>query len=110
MTVSLNTADPFNGKLYSKEEPTACEAIGRSTTNTLLTMPFSPRSSCGIREDVSHQTITPIVLLLKACTQTQGIYESLYWHLISISIWLYFQFLISFKKLSLPNRMVNTPH
>jgi len=54
MTVSLNTADPFSGKLYSKEEPIACETMGRSTTNTLLTMPFSPRSSCGVREDVSH--------------------------------------------------------
>ncbi|CAG2117082.1 unnamed protein product, partial [Medioppia subpectinata] len=51
MVVSLNTADPFSGKLYSKEEPIACESVGRSTTNTLLTMPFSPRSSCGIRED-----------------------------------------------------------
>ena len=53
MTVSLNTADPFNGKLYAKEEPMACESTGRSTTNTMLTMPFSPRTECGIREDVS---------------------------------------------------------
>lgn len=53
MTVSLNTIEPFEGKLYSKEDPLQCETVGRSTTTTILNMPFSPRTACGVKEDVN---------------------------------------------------------
>lgn len=52
MTVALNTLNPFNGRLYSKEDPINCESIGRSETSTMLMLPFNSRSGCGVREEV----------------------------------------------------------
>lgn len=63
MTVSLNTIDPFNGRLYAKEDPTGCESMGRSGTNTALTMPFNPRGGerCGVREDNGKYTSLVVI-------------------------------------------------
>lgn len=52
MTVALNTLNPFNGRLYAKEDPINCESIGRSETSTMLMLPFNSRSGCGVREEV----------------------------------------------------------
>ncbi|KAJ6218618.1 hypothetical protein RDWZM_009775 [Blomia tropicalis] len=61
MSVSLNTIDPFNGRLYSKEDPTTCESMGRSSTNTVLTLPFNPRSACGVREEDGKYTSMVVI-------------------------------------------------
>ncbi|UXI17490.1 hypothetical protein NH340_JMT03433 [Sarcoptes scabiei] len=61
MTVSLNTLNPFNGRLYAKENPIDCESMGRSETSTLLTMPFNSRSGCGVREEDGKYTSMVVI-------------------------------------------------
>lgn len=70
MTVSLNTIDPFNGRLYSKEDPNTCESMGRSSTNTVLSLPFHPRSTCGVREEVRILTILTYFIVFPTAYQS----------------------------------------
>ena len=65
MTVALNTLNPFNGRLYSKEDPINCESIGRSETSTMLMLPFNSRSGCGVREEVCIIIIIDLIELRK---------------------------------------------
>lgn len=53
MLLSLNTIEPFEGKIYAREDPLSCESIGRSSTLTTLNLPF--KSACGVREEVSFK-------------------------------------------------------
>uniref|UniRef100_A0A6P6YG15 Uncharacterized protein LOC113797539 n=1 Tax=Dermatophagoides pteronyssinus TaxID=6956 RepID=A0A6P6YG15_DERPT len=61
MTVALNTLNPFNGRLYSKEDPINCESIGRSETSTMLMLPFNSRSGCGVREEDGKYTSMVVI-------------------------------------------------
>ncbi|KAI3477346.1 hypothetical protein L1887_60977 [Cichorium endivia] len=53
----LNTVQPFNGKLYAKEDPVHCETVARSSTVTLagdaLQGKSSAQNTCGIKADVN---------------------------------------------------------
>lgn len=53
MTLNLRTQEPFRGRMYVKEDPLACETMGRSTLSSSLTIPFSGQSRCASRDDVS---------------------------------------------------------
>ena len=51
MTVHLNTADAFSGRIYSQEHPAGpCEVFGTGSRKTEISFPLR-NSGCGVSEE-----------------------------------------------------------
>lgn len=51
MKLSLRTGEPFDGKIYSKDDPLNCESSGRNQRSVSLSFPMN-HSKCGVRKEV----------------------------------------------------------
>ncbi|XP_071520975.1 uncharacterized protein [Panulirus ornatus] len=50
MTVQLHTAEPFKGRLFSRDFPTTCQSRDRSRTDTSLVIKFAD-PDCGVMDE-----------------------------------------------------------
>lgn len=54
MTLNLRTNEPFRGRMYVRDDPIACETLGRSTLSSSLMIPFQSQARCAQRELVNR--------------------------------------------------------
>lgn len=61
MTLNLKTNEPFRGRMYVRDDPMACETIGRSSLSSSLTIPFQSHARCATRELVNRFSSVVVV-------------------------------------------------
>lgn len=62
MTLNLRTNEPFRGRMYVRDDPQACETLGRSALMSSLSIPFqSPMGRCAQRELPSRYSSVVVV-------------------------------------------------
>lgn len=61
MTLNLRTNEPFRGRMYVRDDPMACETIGRSSLSSSLMIPFQSHARCATRELVNRFSSVVVV-------------------------------------------------
>lgn len=61
MTLNLRTNEPFRGRMYVKDDPNACETMGRSALVSSLSIPFQSQARCATRELPSRYSSVVVV-------------------------------------------------
>lgn len=61
MTLQLRTAEPFRGRMYVRDDPNACETLGRSSLSSSLSIPFHSHARCATRELPSRYSSVVVV-------------------------------------------------
>ena len=61
MTLNLRTSEPFRGRMYVRDEPNACETLGRSSLVSSLSIPFQSQARCAARELPSRYSSVVVV-------------------------------------------------
>ncbi|RWS22945.1 uncharacterized protein B4U80_07016 [Leptotrombidium deliense] len=72
MHFSLNTIDPFDGKIYAKEDPISCEIAGKSNTITSLVLPIKQAYKCGIRQENTGRYSGDVIIQYHPVIQRKG--------------------------------------
>lgn len=61
MTLNLRTNEPFRGRMYVRDDPNACETVGRSSLVSSLSIPFQSHARCATRELPSRYSSVVVV-------------------------------------------------
>uniref|UniRef100_T1KJV3 ZP domain-containing protein n=1 Tax=Tetranychus urticae TaxID=32264 RepID=T1KJV3_TETUR len=72
MRISLNTFEPFVGKIYAKDDPLACESFGTRQRSTSLSLPLRTSAKCGVREENDGKYSTVVIIQYHPVIQRKG--------------------------------------
>ena len=74
MTITLNTVDPFQGRLYSQSTGKDCQTKGSAGTITVLTVYFEEKEAarCGVEREVGGAYSVSVVVQHHPVLQRRG--------------------------------------
>ncbi|XP_064476302.1 uncharacterized protein LOC135390537 [Ornithodoros turicata] len=71
MVLTMNTVDPFRGRVYARADSPPCEVVGSGSKSTTLTLGLLDRK-CGITEDEGGRFTTTVVIQHHPMIQQKG--------------------------------------
>ncbi|XP_074598683.1 uncharacterized protein LOC141853293 isoform X2 [Brevipalpus obovatus] len=72
MRISLDTVEPFEGKIYAKDDPLSCETFGSNQRSTSLSLPLKTYAKCGVRKEIDGKYSTTVIIQHHPVIQRRG--------------------------------------
>jgi hypothetical protein len=76
MELELHTLQPFNGRLYAREQPSQCETLARGNTSNRLRLPLPvderAEAACGVRREADGRYSAVVVVQQHPLVQRKG--------------------------------------